>query len=122
MTAAGWQLGDYDDGAPGRRQELEARIEARAVRWARRNGWIVLKQGGPFNPSGYPDRLFFKNGIYVWIEFKRPGEGPTKLQHQRIAELRRQRALVYVCDSSDDAIARLRAAEMRNDWPDTQGL
>ncbi len=123
MSRHGWQLDDDDLAGPAPRAELEARIEARAVRWARRRGWIVLKQGGAYNPTGYPDRLFLKNGIYIWIEFKRPGEVPTKLQAQRHTELRAQGAAVYVCDNSDDAIARLRAAEMRNEpWPDTQGL
>ena len=84
---------------------LESRIEARAVKEARKRGWLAFKMG--LWSAGWPDRLFVRMGTYTWIEFKRPGKEPTPLQTKRHTELRQQGATVHVCDTWKDAIAVL---------------
>ena len=49
------------------RPDREQTIEAICVRDAKAAGWDVIK----VFKRGYPDRLFFKNRDYVWVEFKR---------------------------------------------------
>lgn len=53
--------------------------------------------------NGVPDRLFLRDGRYVWIEFKRPGEEPRAQQERRIRDMRSHGAEVFVCDNLDDA-------------------
>ena len=68
-------------------------------------GWFVIKfHGSIFSVSGIPDTLSIKQGIYVWIEFKRKGEVPTKLQDAVQTQLKRVSAMVFTCDNSDDAV------------------
>lgn len=66
----------------------EKAIVAKGMAEARRLGFFVLKvHGGQYQMAGIPDVLAIKNGMAFWIEFKRPGEGPTKLQIHRMKQL-----------------------------------
>lgn len=38
-------------------------------------------------PTGIPDVLAIKDGQAVWMEFKRPGCEPTRIQQHRLREL-----------------------------------
>jgi hypothetical protein len=89
---------------------LESAIEAEAVRRARRDGWLAIKQGGAMtgNKRGWPDRLFIRLGVYIFVEFKRPGNSLTLIQEKRHAELREQLCAVYVCWSADECDEYLR--------------
>ena len=59
--------------------------------------------------TSWPDRLFIapvlvarsRSGIFpaVWVEFKQPGETPTKLQARLHADLRNRGQVVKVLDS-----------------------
>jgi hypothetical protein len=89
---------------------LESRIEARAVKQARKLGWLVFKMGQW--SAGWPDRLFMRSDRYVWIEFKRPGKEPTPLQAKRHEELRQQGATVHVCTTWQDALQVLGADDL----------
>jgi hypothetical protein len=55
------------------RQELEASVEDDVVAWAEGEGWLVRKIQYP-GRRGCPDRFFFRDGVLVMIEFKRPGK------------------------------------------------
>jgi len=48
---------------------------------------VVKIHGGPFQLSGLPDVLAIKGGRAAWMEFKRPGCEPTKIQQHRMREL-----------------------------------
>lgn len=74
---------------------LEAVIEENVCNKAKLKGWIPIKVG----QQGWPDRLFLKNGRYVWVEFKQPGEKPRVLQKVQIKKLQDQGAEVHVIDS-----------------------
>lgn len=57
----------------------ESAVEAAIVRYAKAHGWWTRKFVSPAQ-RGVPDRVFMKRGVVVWMEVKRPGEKPTKLQ------------------------------------------
>ena len=66
----------------------ESKIEREFCKKAKLRGWKVVK----FNTTsenGWPDRLCIKNGVHVYIEFKREGEEPEPHQYAKIAELKR---------------------------------
>lgn len=68
----------------------EEKIEQAVVAWAEARGWDAIKMNIQGN-RGYPDRLFISQvGVHVWIEFKRPGEKPRKLQDYRLKALRKR--------------------------------
>lgn len=80
---------------------LERDIEDKAVRKAKKLGWLVVKMAAP-GARGWPDRLFIsQEGVHVWIEFKVPGKVPTQLQSHRLSELRKRDCNAYWVDSVD---------------------
>jgi hypothetical protein len=82
----------------------EIAIENPVVVRAERAGYFVRKAGWVGRRSA-PDRVFArKDRGTVWIEFKRPGEMPTKLQAEEHAKMRAAGMEVHVCDSIDDAM------------------
>ena len=62
--------------------------------------------------NGYPDRLLVRDGTVVFVELKRPGGKPRKLQAVRIAELASCGANVEVCDTRESVDGMLAAY-----WP-----
>jgi hypothetical protein len=66
---------------------LEKQVEAKVYRWAKKNGVKCYKLSGP-NFRGKPDRIFMANGEVLFLEMKRPGAKPTKLQLQEIDDIR----------------------------------
>ena len=45
------------------------------IRWKKLENIFILKNTGM---KGIPDRLILKNGVYIWIETKRPDETPSE--------------------------------------------
>lgn len=95
---------------------LEYVIERAVVALAKLRGWWVCKFVAP-GLRGVPDRLFIRGGAdrcrccgrprVVFIEFKRPGEEPTKQQLHRHEELRALGVEVYWTDDKEKALALL---------------
>lgn len=80
-----------------RKSVNESYIEKKISEYAKRNGWLVFKFSSPAQ-KGVPDRIFLKDGVIKFVEFKAPGKRPTKLQtaiHERIEA---QRFNVFVID------------------------
>ncbi len=76
---------------------LERDIEKKLVAEVKKRGGKVLKQTGE---AGTPDRLVIAPyGACAFIELKRPGARPRKLQLQRKKELESLGFHVYVVDS-----------------------
>lgn len=89
--------------APVNSKVRESKIEREAVKYATTRGIVAIKIYSPTS-GGWPDRLFIGHGpSYVFIEFKAPGLGPSKLQAYRIKLLRDQGCTVLVCDSDHQA-------------------
>lgn len=69
---------------------LEKEIEAHLVKRMKGIGGECYKWSSPGN-RGVPDRIcIFPNGVVVFVELKRPGKRPTKLQNlvgNRLLEL-----------------------------------
>lgn len=82
---------------------LESAIEDSVRKWALSHRWVVIKFT-PKGERGWMDRIFInRNGIHVWIEFKKPGEEPEPIQYFRIKQLRRQSCYVHWFDNVADA-------------------
>ena len=81
---------------------LESDIEGDAIKYAKRLGWWVAKFTSP-GRRGVPDRVFIRNGVVMFIEFKRLGEPLRTQQAKRIREMREHGAIVHVVDNLKDA-------------------
>ena len=94
---------------------LESCIEDFVVLWAR-DKWGVehLKLSLSTN-AGWPDDVFLLPLRPAWIEFKRPGKKPQKLQEYRMEHLRSLGYDVSWFDNAEKAIqwlTALRAARL----------
>ena len=76
----------------------ESYIETRVTQAAKANGWLAYKWVSP-SQRGVPDRLYFKDGQLVIVEFKAPNKNPTPYQ---AAIHRRLHAVGWVVHIIDD--------------------
>jgi hypothetical protein len=91
-----------------RKPPLEKTIVANVMAVARSMGyWAMKNHGSQFSVAGLPDVLLIKEGRAVWLEAKRPGEEPTRIQEHRIRELIGVGCPVAVVRSAGDAKAFL---------------
>ena len=79
----------------------ESDIEDACVKWAQANRWLSFKFEVP-GYCGWPDRLFLKDGVAVFVEFKAPGNEPRALQAYYLQKLREQHFLAEWCDNFED--------------------
>ncbi len=77
---------------------LEKTIEKRVNEYAQTKGWLVYKFVSP-NKRGLPDRIYLRNGIAMFIEFKQRGKKPSALQLKEIDKLRKEGFNVRVVDN-----------------------
>ena len=90
-----------------RKNKLESEIENYFVTKCHENNIIIVKLTGL---TGIPDRLIIGYGRQFFIELKRPGEVPKPHQVERISQLQKRGATVFVADSKeqvDDIINKL---------------
>lgn len=93
------------------RKENEGAIEQRCVDHARDRRWLARKMNG-LGFRSWPDRLFIPRETKallsqrraIWVEFKRPGEGPTLEQRRMHKDLRARGEVVYIVDNLRDFI------------------
>ena len=85
----------------------ESVVERNICEFAEQHGWFQAKVE-KCNRRGFPDRLFIRNGVVVFIEIKRPGEAPTRQQLRRHAEMRSHGAKVHWVDNLEVAKGILR--------------
>lgn len=88
-------------------ERLEREIEKPAVAYAVDQGWLEIKIMRA-NKRGWPDRIFIRLGIVIFVEFKRPDVEPSKQQQKRHRELRAAGVKVYVIDNLEMAYVLLR--------------
>jgi Holliday junction resolvase len=69
--------------------------------------WVVKFHGNAFTTAGVPDVLAIKDGRAFWMECKRPGEEPTRIQLHRMRELAAAGCPVAVVTSAAEARAFL---------------
>ena len=83
----------------GEEEVRESKLERSAKEWAEDNGWLTMKYK---SERGYPDRIFLKGGVTVWIEIKVLGTRPSAAQEYRIKQLRKAGALAYWSNCQED--------------------
>lgn len=81
----------------------EGIIEDYLGRIARTHGFLYYKFTSPAH-SGVPDRILIGHGKTIFIELKRPGSQPRKLQERVFNKMRQHGAIVYVVDTKEQAL------------------
>jgi Holliday junction resolvase len=95
-----------------RQSPLEKTIVNGVLKVARDLGWWAMKNhGSQFSVVGLPDVLVIKDGKAAWMEAKRPGQVPTKIQEHRMRELAAAGCPVAVVCSAAEARDFLEACE-----------
>jgi hypothetical protein len=77
---------------------LERHIEKVVSAYAMKLGWLTYKFASPSNRS-VPDRIYLKDGDTIFIEFKREGKVPSKLQAHTHLKYQQAGHTVIVIDS-----------------------
>ena len=83
---------------------LENVTENKVTDYAVERGCLFLKLN-VIGRRGWPDRLFIFRGKTFFIEFKRLGEPPTKLQKEIHGRIRAHGVEVYVVDNWSDGFS-----------------
>ena len=85
------------------RRPSEKSIVSKGMAIAMSLGFYAVKlHGSAYSLVGIPDVMCLKGGRAYFIEFKRPGEDPTKIQQHRIRELIAHGCPSTVCRSAGD--------------------
>lgn len=83
---------------PSSNRPRENKIEAAAVQYAIRRGWVSKKVG----TNAWPDRVFIRKAPeLLWVEFKRPGEVLRANQRRRCEMVKSRGYRVIVIDSKE---------------------
>ncbi len=61
----------------------ESQLEKKLVTFCREHGLLTYKFASPSH-RGVPDRIIMGGGKVMFLELKRPGNGPTRLQEREI--------------------------------------
>ena len=80
----------------------ETELEKSFNRIAKEHGWLPFKFVSPGNRA-VPDRLYFRAGVTVLLEWKLPGKTPTAHQWHWLDQFRRQGFQAEYVDSHDIA-------------------
>jgi hypothetical protein len=85
---------------------LEAAVGAALYRWSRDNGIaLYFIKFSPQGVRGYPDRvILWEGGHTLFVEFKRKGQKPRKLQEYIHNQLRACGFKVLVHDDKDECL------------------
>lgn len=84
----------------------ESTIETKVTANAKTNGWLSYKWVSP-SQRGVPDRMYFKNGSLVIVEFKAPGKLPTPYQQAIHRKLKAVGFIVHIIDDIEKGKALL---------------
>ena len=89
---------------------LESTIVSVSMESAEARGWIAVKMhGSSYSPRGFPDVMYFRDGVTKFVEYKQPGKEPTAVQKLWHAKLRAKGFAVAVIDRAKDTEAFLEA-------------
>jgi hypothetical protein len=88
---------------------LESDIKGAARDYLLLTGWFTFPiMQGMGSYHGIPDRYAIKNGIEVWIEFKRPGGKQSEKQKIFQSEIERHGGHYILAESIDELIEKLK--------------
>lgn len=88
---------------------LESSIEDKVVLWAKETYGVEHLKLSLSTNAGWPDDVFLLPLRPAWIEFKRPGKEPRRLQEYRMDHLRSLQYDVNWFDNAEKAIQWLKA-------------
>ena len=95
------------------RLKLERDVRDPCVAWAKDHGWRHKRMHfGRGAARGWPDDYFYKDGVSVWVEFKRPGKALEPLQRLRHRDMRLGGLHPWVTDD----ITHFKAILRREHW------
>lgn len=117
---------DFPPGSPGRKKDIpppptealsrtkrkprEWDVENWAKQYARDTGWWVRKFTSPAQRA-VPDDIFLKKGRVFWVEFKAPGQVPTKAQEMEHDVIREHGGTVYICNGREQFVEIIESEE-----------
>ena len=82
---------------------LERELEKKFTTYCNQCGFLCYKFTSP-NKKGVPDRLIVgEDNNVAFLELKRKGQKPTKLQIREIEKLQKRGILADWCDNLEDA-------------------
>lgn len=79
---------------------IENDVETYLYKQAKKNDILCYKFTAP-STRGVPDRILIGNGKTIFLELKRPGEKPRKLQFAIHKRMREHGATVFVADTKE---------------------
>lgn len=79
-------------------KQIENDVETYLYNQAKKHNILCYKFTAP-STTGVPDRILIGNGKTVFLELKRPGEKPRKLQIAIHKRMREHGATVFVADT-----------------------
>lgn len=65
----------------------ESKVEKHICKYATTLGWLTYKFVSP-GKRGVPDRIFLRDGLCIFIEFKATNKSPTRVQSRRLGEIK----------------------------------
>lgn len=80
----------------------EAQLERKVVEFCRGYKLLTYKFSSPAH-RGVPDRIILYHGRALFLELKRPGKKPTKLQERELEELRAAGCAAHWADNFETA-------------------
>lgn len=87
------------------RINMEKSIVKKIMKQLESDGYFCVKiHGGAFQLAGLPDILALKDGLAAWIEVKRPGGKPTKLQTAMLQKMQRFGCCAGVATNIEEAM------------------
>lgn len=80
----------------------ESQLKTKCKRWVERyyDCYVVLPE--QYIKSGDPDMIICLRGYFIAIEFKLPGNKPTKLQEEKLNKIQTSGGDAYLCYSFDE--------------------
>lgn len=80
--------------------QIENDVETYLYNQAKKHDILCYKFTAP-STGGVPDRILIGNGKTIFLELKRPGEKPRKLQVAVHKKMREHGATVFVADTKE---------------------
>lgn len=77
---------------------LESTIENKVTKYAEKLGWLSFKFTSP-SSRGVPDRIYMRDGVTFFIEYKQQGKLLRTLQQFRKKQIEQHGVSVYMVDS-----------------------
>ena len=79
--------------------------------------WLFKSHGSEYQPAGLPDLIGCLNGRLFGLEVKEPGEEPSAIQDEEIADIKAAGGIAGRIETIEEAIALLEPPRKNQDLP-----